>query len=129
MAYCTQEDLLTLLSEEELALISAETGDTPDEAIVEDAIAAADALIDGYCEPRYRHLLPFDPVPSLVKALSADIALYHLFSRRTTMPEVRRLKYEDAVSFLKQVATGRANIPGLSDDNGASPPTLRWYAV
>lgn len=126
MAYCTLEDLQSLLSPAELAELTAEIGEDPDSAVIADAIAAADALINGYCEQRYGKYLPFNPVPEIIRAMSADIALYHLFSRRTTMPEVRRYKYEDAVSFLKRVAQGLANIPGLPQRDTALP---RFYAV
>jgi phage gp36-like protein len=129
MAYCELSDLYVLLSEAEISDLSADLGDKPDRAVVEEAITKADALIDGYCEPRYGPLLPFTPVPDLVRATSADIALYHLFSRRTTMPEVRRLKYEDAVNLLKQVAAGRANIPGIITDNPVTAAPVRWYAI
>lgn len=126
MAYCTLDDLMAMLSESEIAQLSAETGEVPDAEIVAAAIAAADALIDGYCEPRYGSIMPFSPVPEIIKAMSVDIAIYNLFSRRTIMPEVRRLKYEDAISFLKRIAQGLANISGTSS-TGAT--TIRWYAV
>ena len=44
-----------------------------------------------------------------------EIALYHLFSRRSIMPPVRRQKYETAVAFLKAVAGGQAAVEGLDE--------------
>lgn len=106
MAYCTLEDLLKLIPEAELAEITAESGDTPDAAVVSEAIAKADSEIEAYCGVKYR--LPFDPVPERVKSLSVDIALYHLYSRRSVAPAVRRQKYEDAIALLKAIAQGEA---------------------
>ena len=116
MAYCTQSDLLTLIPLKELAELTADSGDTPDSQVVAEAIQRADAEIDAYLGIRYA--LPLTPVPDQVKGLSMDVALYHLFSRRSVAPAVRRQKYEEALSFLKLVAAGEAV---LEDDNNPSP--------
>lgn len=110
MAYCTQDDLLKLIPERELAELTTEAGETPDAEVVEENIAKADAEIDAYLAVRYQ--VPLAATPARVKALSADLALYHLYTRRSVMPEVRRQKYEDAVKFLKDVGAGRAEIIG-----------------
>lgn len=113
MAYCTENDLLTLIPQKELAELTAESGDTPDSQIVTEAVNRADAEIDAYLGSRYA--LPLTPVPDQVKGLSMDMALYHLYSRRSVAPQVRRQKYEAAVSFLKQVAAGEAVLEGASE--------------
>lgn len=116
MAYSTQDDLLAMISQSELAALSAETGDEPDSQVVAEAIARADAEIDAACGLRYT--VPFAPVPERVKTLSADLALYHLYSRRGVVPAVWRQKYEDALAFLQQVAAGLATLAG----SGGEPP-------
>jgi phage gp36-like protein len=117
MAYCTQGGLLKLISLADLAQLTAESGDTPDAAVITDAIAKADAEIDAYCGVRYQ--VPFAPVPEMVRSLSADMALYHLHTRRglglkAASQEVRRQKYEDALAFLKAVSRGQAVILGAA---------------
>lgn len=112
MAYCTQEDLLKLVPELELAQITAESGDAPDAAVVSEAIAKAEAEIDSYLAVRYQ--LPLAAVPARVKSLAVDLSLYHLYSRRSVAPEVRRQRYEDAVAFLKLVGAGKAEIVGAA---------------
>ncbi len=116
MAYSTQNDLLTMISQAELAALTAESGSEPDGLVVAEAIARADAEIDAACGMRYA--VPFSPVPERVKSLSADLAVYHLYSRRGVAPEVRRQKYRDALAFLNQVAAGRATLAG----SGGEPP-------
>lgn len=116
MAYCSQEDLLTLISEAELAQLTAEVGDIPDAQVVAAAIAQADAEIDSYLGTRYE--VPFSPVPAQVKALAVDLAIYHLCSRRSVAPTVRRQKYEAALAFLKQVAAGQAVVEGVAGQAG-----------
>lgn len=113
MAYCTQSDLLTLISQKELAELTAESGDMPDSQVVAEAITRADAEIDAYLGSRY--VLPLTPVPDQVKGLSIDVALYHLYSRRSVAPQVRRQKYDAALSFLKHVAAGEAVLEGASE--------------
>ncbi|RJR48281.1 MAG: DUF1320 domain-containing protein [Deltaproteobacteria bacterium] len=118
MAYSTQDDLLTVISQGELAALTAESGEVPDSQVVAEAIARADAEIDAACGVRYQ--VPFSPVPERVKSLSADLAVYHLYSRRGVAPEVRRQKYLDALAFLNQVAAGRATLAGSGDEPPAA---------
>ncbi|RJR38689.1 MAG: DUF1320 domain-containing protein [Deltaproteobacteria bacterium] len=108
MSYSTQSDLLKGISEEELAELTAESGGTPEATMVSEAIAKADAEIDAYCGMRYQ--VPFSPAPEMVRSLSVDMAIYHLFTRRSLEDKVRRQKYEDAVAFLKNVSKGLATL-------------------
>jgi phage gp36-like protein len=110
MAYCTEDDLLNMIPEEDLTDLTVESGDVPDSGIITDAINKADAEIDSYLGVKY--VVPLSPTPDQVKALSVDLAIYHLYSRHSIVPPVRQQKYEDAVAFLKQVARGQAIITG-----------------
>ena len=123
MAYSVQDDLLTMISQAELAALSADVGDEPDSQVVAEAIARADAEIDAACGLRYA--VPFSPVPERMKSLSADLAIYHLYSRRSVAPEVWRQKYQDALAFLKQVAAGQATLAG----SGGEPPAAAREAA
>ena len=114
MAYCTQSDLITMIPIKELAELTADSGDTPDSGVTDEAIHRADAEIDAYLGMRYT--LPLSPLPDQVKGLSIDMALYHLYSRRSVVPTVRRQKYEAAISFLKLVAEGEAVVEDVASD-------------
>lgn len=129
MAYCTQDDILKMISESELVEITADLGSEVDPDVVAEAIEKADSEINSYCEGRYRSLLPFDPVPGRIQSLSVDLAIYHLFSRRNQSPEERRQRYDDAIAFLRDVSRGKANIPGLTDEALTEAPVMRWYAI
>jgi phage gp36-like protein len=117
MAYCTQSDLLSMIPLQELADLTADSGDTPDSGVVDEAIHRADAEIDAYLGMRYT--LPLSSRPDQVKGLSIDMALYHLYSRRSVVPTVRRQKYEAAVAFLKLVAAGESVLENASDSTSA----------
>lgn len=123
MAYSTQDDLLAMIPQAELAALTAESGEVPDSQVVAEAISRADAEIDAACGLRYA--VPFSPAPERVKTLSADLAIYHLYSRRSVAPEVWRQKYQDALAFLKQVAAGQATLAG----SGGEPPAAAREAA
>jgi phage gp36-like protein len=108
MGYCSQSDILTMISQEDLAQLTADSGNLPDIFVVEEAIAQAGAEIDSYIGSRYA--TPVTPAPPRLKALSVDMAIYHLYSRRSVIPPVRREKYEAAVAFLKAVGAGAVEL-------------------
>jgi len=119
MSYCSVEDLLIMLPESELAALTTESGDQPDEGIVAEAIAKGDAEIDSCLGSRYT--VPLAPVPAQIKALSVELAIYHLYSRRGVMPPVRREKYAAAVACLNQLATGEAVLAGTPELSPEAP--------
>ena len=110
MAYCSEDDLLKMIPQSELAELTAESGEVPDSLIIMDAISKAGAEIDSYLGVRY--VVPLATPPAQVKALAVDLAIYHLYSRRSVVPPVRQQKYEAAVAFLKQAAAGQLVIVG-----------------
>lgn len=120
MAYCEEDDLLKMIPEEDLTDLTVESGEVPDNLIIADAISKGDAEIDSYLGVKY--VVPISPTPDRVKALSVDLAIYHLYARRNLVPPVRQQKYEAAVTFLKQVAAGHAVIMG---PGGEAPTASR----
>ena len=110
MAYCSEDDLLMMIPQSELAELTVESGEVPDSVIIMDAISKAGAEIDSYLGVRY--VVPLATPSAQVKALSVDLAIYHLYSRRSVVPPVRQQKYDAAVAFLKQVASGQIVIVG-----------------
>jgi phage gp36-like protein len=106
MAYCTEDDLLQMISASELAALTTESGDEPDVEVVNGAISKAEGEIDSYVGSRYA--VPLSPAPAQVQALAVDLALYHLYARRSIVPPVRKEKYAAAVVWLRQVAAGEA---------------------
>jgi phage gp36-like protein len=123
MAYCFEDDLLKMIPEAELVDLTVESGEVPDNLIIADAIDKADAEIDSYLGVKY--VVPLSSTPHQVKALSVDLAIYHLYSRRNLVPPVRQQKYEAAVAFLKQVAAGQVVIMG---PGGEAPTAAKEVA-
>ncbi|MFZ5448606.1 MAG: gp436 family protein [Thermodesulfobacteriota bacterium] len=114
MAYCSEDDLLKMITQSELAELTVESGEVPDSLIIEDAIGKADAEINSFLGVKY--VVPLSPPPDQVRALSVDLAIYNLYSRRNVVPQVRQQRYEAAVALLKQVASGELVIMGLDGE-------------
>jgi phage gp36-like protein len=115
MAYCTLDDITKALEEatviqltddETLKPPAIDPGNPDHSAIIArigEAIARADAEIDGYCAVKYS--VPLSPVPAVVNKLSVELAVYYLYSRRS-IPEKIEKRYDKAVARLKDIARG-----------------------
>jgi phage gp36-like protein len=69
-------------------------------------------VLDSYLGNRYDVPLT-GTIPARVVDLACVVARYRLHENRT--PERVRQDYEDAIAFLRDVAAGRATIPGATD--------------
>lgn len=121
MAYSTQADLEKRISEIELFQLTSDDTDAEeaDGDVIAEAIADADEEINSFVGVRYP--VPFTTVPGRLKTISADIALYNLFSRRgDVVPEIRTERYKSAIRFLQDVGKGTATLGAL--DPGGNPP-------
>lgn len=115
MAYCTVENVLDVLKE---SMINAILGDeyiedTQErkkkiEFLVVEAIADADAEINGYLAKRYD--LPFQHTPQVLKKFSKDMAVYNLVSRvgidENDREKTLLNRYNAAIKFLTSVSNG-----------------------
>lgn len=87
---------------------------------IADPIPLAKALndasdeIDSYVGVRYS--LPLTPVPDILVRLCADIAYYRLSCDASVSTDEKRKRYEDAISYLKAIASDKATL-GVSDPN------------
>ncbi|MBN2290706.1 MAG: DUF1320 family protein [Candidatus Glassbacteria bacterium] len=122
MAYSTITDLTRWVEEEELVALCTRSGDATIEspevaAVVDEAVAAADAEIDGYLLTRWPGLRDYSPVPEEVNRTSAVIAVYNLYLRRRAVSEDWRRRYEDCRGRLEKAAAGKFSL-GL-DESGS----------
>lgn len=110
MAYCTLQDLQDRIGSPALVDLT-DRGEVPtgaiDVAVVERAIADADAVIDGFVGVKYA--LPLPAVPSVVADLSKSIALYKLHPYQPD--EKIATDYKDAIAMLRMIAEGKAKLP------------------
>lgn len=119
MSYCTLADILEQMDSDELIQLTDDGGTgAVDGAVVSRAIEDADAEIDAYCSGRYD--VPFDPIPNLIRKISVDLAVYHLYRRRGA-PESRQVRYDAALKLLANIARGLVSIgaTGVAESAGA----------
>ena len=116
MPYSTQADLLNQLTQAELVQLTDDdaTGSV-DSAKVDAALTAASATIDAYAGARYT--LPLQ-TSEKVKQLCVDLAIYELEKRRRRVREATLAARDAALSFLRDLARGRAV---LDQPAGAQP--------
>lgn len=104
MAYSVKQNFLDQLTEEDLLRL---TGN--DDTKITKAVEKADSLIDGYLASAAVEV-PLTTVPAVIMQCSVDIALFHLHSRIQfeSIPDFIKDRYDAAINYLKDVATGKA---------------------
>lgn len=147
MAYADRTDLQKRYGADELLQLTHRTSvEVPVEALrgaiageaitgytqeVQDAVAAILETIDealqdalGEIEPRLQaggYDLPLASSPRMLIKAHADIARYYLHGDAVT--DVVRQRYEDAISWLKAVVRGQADLGLTAADEAAEDPT------
>ena len=114
--YATQQDMVDRYGEAELRDFSDRTGlGQIDATVVAQALASAEAQIDGYVGTRYD--LPLPEVPPLLVDLACKIARFRL--QKDGAIGRAREDYEDARATLKDLSTGKVDLPTAA---GEAPP-------
>ncbi|WP_316171043.1 DUF1320 domain-containing protein [Bradyrhizobium sp. SZCCHNRI1058] len=119
MSYAAQSDLVARYGTPMLIDLT-DRADPPagtiDAAVVTQALADADAAIDGYLLGRYS--LPLATTPALLKDLAVPIAVYKL--HRDTVSDKVRADYLDALKTLSQIASGAVRLAVAGIEPAAS---------
>lgn len=115
MAYATLEQLASLFGAEEIRALSDRAGTGAlDEEVVRDALERASSEVDSYLADRYATPLTGEaPVPAVVVSVTGDIARYRLTGGDVRESDPIRQRYVQALHWLRDVADGRASVPGL----------------
>jgi phage gp36-like protein len=123
MAYATQADLVPLrLTQKDLneLTIDDDPGQPPIDPISDvgkqivaqvtgAALEEASGRVESYCRQRY--VTPLQQSDD-VKALTLDITIYLLFSRRreTRISDTVQQRFDQAIGFLKDISNGKASL-------------------
>jgi phage gp36-like protein len=121
MTYATQADLIARYGEQRLIDLTDREpfAGTIGASVVQAALAAADATIDGYLRGRY--VLPLAPVPADIQAIAATLAFAALYV--TDRPDTVAADQAEALRRLRDYAAGTATLAaaplsGPQSDNG-----------
>jgi len=93
-----------------------------DADLVARALSDADAEIDSYLSGRYA--LPLATVPAVLVRVACDVAVYRITAEYGAgLTDERRQRYEDAVGWLKRVASGDVSLglPPQEEPASSSP--------
>lgn len=115
MAYATIDQLVSLFGAEEIRLLSDRQGTGEgDDAVIQAALERASSEVDSYLADRYATpLSSVGPVPPIVVSVTGDIARYRLTGGDVRDSDPIRERYVRALGWLRDVADGRAAVPGL----------------
>lgn len=123
MAYCSVDDVKRLLNPSVLINLTDDNGaGMIDETRILDAIAQADAEIDGYVSVVMP--TPLDPVPLLIRTLSAQIAIWRLYMRQEHPSEAWAGVYKNAIKLLENIAGGRLSFGPATGSLAAAPQSV-----
>ncbi|MGK0740064.1 gp436 family protein [Yokenella regensburgei] len=130
MSYATPEDYKAYFTERDAVSVSAPwASDEADDERIARHLRGASGRIDAYISARYR--LPLRQVPDALRDYCCDIARYLMTGNEHTCNEVIRLRYEDAIAWLRLVAAYKVSI-GSNPENGgnidAATPTVEFYS-
>ncbi len=108
-AYCTQDDLLLAIREEELVQLSNDDGGTTiDSDNVNRAIDRSSNRIDAVAGAYY--VVPFDPIPDYIRDLAVDLTLADLAERRSKAPKWAETKRKRVDEDLAALAKGTLTV-------------------
>lgn len=119
MAYCTVEEVLSMIKEDlKSSILGSDYVEDAEERnrlllpLCVQAIRDADGEIDGYLARRYP--TPIQPVPAVIHKFCKDIALYNLVSRQGIDEQDREktilTRYNAAIKFLMEVSKGTISV-------------------
>lgn len=112
MSYCTLADITSTVTEDDvLQLTDDESNGAINTARVDEAIAKADGLILAFTGGNV-----LDPVPEIIRQISVELSIYHLYKRRfaSNMPESIDKGYARSMDLLKQIQNGKISV-GLQE--------------
>lgn len=127
MAYSSKATLVTAWGTDE---VTRSADRDPQDGISEDAAiaaacASADSLVDSYLVQASIEVPVPAPVPEVLVMHATNVAMYQLSQGVAVLTEEKRKRFDDAISWLRAIAAGKADLPGLPGLPEASQPTRR----
>lgn len=111
MPYADQQYLDSYFGSAEVLIAADRDGDgTADTAVIRNALDSATEEIDSYVGVKYTLPLSATIPTGVLKRLCADIAMYRMSVNSHSSTDDKRKRYEDAIAWLKKLATGHATL-------------------
>jgi len=120
MTYATPDHMVARFSQDELMQLTDREGlGEINASVLAQALADADALINGYLRAAYT--LPLAAVPVDLVRVACDLARFFLYDDRVT--ETVQKRRDEAIGWLKDVAAKRVSLGADSGGNPAAAPS------
>ncbi|EBS0894667.1 DUF1320 domain-containing protein [Salmonella enterica subsp. enterica serovar Abaetetuba] len=127
--YCTPEDVMKVLPRQQLIELTCDMSgrsvtqalpDSPDEAVVNEAIRYASEYSDGFLRNRYQ--VPLARVPTIIRDLVVNLTIERLYLRRPAkdLPESVKRLFSGSLKTLELIRDGRMT-PGSLVEQTALP--------
>lgn len=108
MPYCSLSDITSTITTDDVLQLTDDNGTgVIDISKVDEAISKSDGLIAAFVGGE-----TINPVPDLIRQISVELSIYHLFKRRfaSNMPESIDKGYSRSMDLLKQIQSGKLSI-------------------
>jgi phage gp36-like protein len=107
--YATMDDIIALYGADNLdTWADPQNNGRADPALVAKALTEASSICDSYLAMRY--VLPLISVPVFLQSACIDIAIYRMVVTGDRCTEEMKERYKEAISHLKDVASGKAGL-------------------
>lgn len=129
--YSTEQDILKRIRKREFdKLVESISGEPESADILTEAISTADSIIDGYLKNVVK-TLPLAEPPEVITDCSATISIYILHSRIQyhDIPAFWKQRYDAAVSYLRDVSKGLANLETTIEQEDMQESITAYYNV
>jgi len=117
--YATTSDLIARFEDDEAVAHITDNEDTgtPDTDVLNEVINDAEATIDSYVS--VRHIVPVvvandSVLAARMKSVTLDIAVWKLCARGDFASEAKTRAYDDALEWLRGVASGKVMLPAAA---------------
>lgn len=117
MPYCALSDITSTITTDDVLQLTDDNGTgTIDMSKVDEAIAKSDGLVSAFVGGD-----TLNPVPELIRQISVELSIYHLFKRRfaANMPDSIEKGYANAMDLLKQIQSGKLSIGNTATEQTA----------
>ncbi|MFB9160005.1 gp436 family protein [Chromobacterium violaceum] len=136
MHYCTLADLQLAIPQATLIQLTNDTvaeygapAPALNQAVVDEAVRQAEELVDAHLRGRY--VLPLDPVPSVIKDATVNLARHWLYARRpegNELPDAVTRTYKAALQILESIRDGKLTIGLPTGELAPEPGEVRVRA-
>ncbi|HJU70381.1 MAG TPA: DUF1320 domain-containing protein [Paucimonas sp.] len=131
MRYCSLADLQLAIPAQTLIWLSNDDASATamNAAVVEEAVRQAEELVDAYLRGRYT--LPLDPIPSVIKDMTVNLARHWLYARRpegSELPDAVTRTYKSALHTLASIRDDKLHIGAPTGEAVAEPGEMKVHA-